>query len=155
MFEIREDDLTGEQTRALLAMHLAGIQADSPRDHATALDLSELREPSITVWSAWDGDVLVGVGALKELAEGSAEVKSMRTAPRHLRRGVARALLEHIITVARERGVRKLSLQTVSTAPFEPALALYRGMGFVDGEPFAAYAASPLNRFLHMSLNTL
>jgi len=152
MFQIKDDDLQGKTTRALLALHLMGIQEDSPLGHATALDVSGLRDPNITVWSAWDGGELVGIGALRECADGTGEVKSMRTDPRHLRRGVGQALLEHIVAAARERGLHKLSLQTVSGAAFEPALALYRGRGFTDGEPFGEYAHSELNRFLHLAL---
>ncbi len=86
MFEVREDDLSGEATLRLLALHLAGMHANSPPDSVYALDLSGLKAPGITVWSVWDGSEVVGIGALKELGDGSAEVKSMRTHPDHLRR---------------------------------------------------------------------
>ncbi len=152
MFDIRQDDLEGDQVRSLLALHLAGMLAASPPEFSFALDLSGLKAPGVTVWTAWDGPAVVGVGALKELDDGSGEVKSMRTAPAHLRRGVAAALLEHIIGEARARGMRRLSLETGSGPEFEPALALYRKRGFVDGEPFADYRPSPFNQFLHLAL---
>jgi putative acetyltransferase len=152
VFDIREDDLEGEAVRRLLALHLAGMQAASPPEFSFALDLSGLKAPGITVWSAWEGGAIAGVGALKMLGEGAGEVKSMRTAPAFLRRGVAAALLEHIIGEARLRGLRRLSLETGSGPEFEAALALYRKRGFVDGEPFADYAPSPFNQFLHMAL---
>ncbi|MGZ3272934.1 MAG: GNAT family N-acetyltransferase [Caulobacteraceae bacterium] len=152
MFEIREDDLEGEAVRRLLALHLAGMLAASPPEFSFALDLSGLKAPGMTVWSVWDGEALAGVGALKMLGDGAAEVKSMRTAPTHLRRGVAAALLEHIIGEARGRGLKRLSLETGSCPEFEPALALYRKRGFVDGEPFADYRPSAFNQFLHLAL---
>jgi len=152
MFDIREDDLEGEAVRRLLALHLAGMLAASPPEFSFALDLSGLKTPDITVWSAWDGEDLAGIGALKMLGDGTGEVKSMRTAPTHLRRGVAAALLEHIIAEARCRGLTRLSLETGSTAEFEPALALYRRRGFVDGAPFADYQPSAFNQFLHLAL---
>jgi putative acetyltransferase len=152
VFDIREDDLEDEAVRALLALHLAGMQAASPPEFSFALDLSGLKTPSITVWTAWDAETVVGVGALKRLDGGSGEVKSMRTAPAHLRRGVAAALLEHIIDQARRRGLRRLSLETGSGPEFEAALALYRKRGFVEGEPFADYQPSPFNQFLHLAL---
>jgi len=152
VYEIREDDLEGEAVRRLLALHLAGMQAASPPEFSFALDLSGLKAPGMTVWSAWDGGSLAGVGALKMLGDGSGEVKSMRTAPEHLRRGVAAALLEHIIAVARRRGLKRLSLETGSTAEFEPALALYSKRGFTLGEPFADYQPSAFNQFLHLAL---
>jgi putative acetyltransferase len=152
MYEIREDDLEGEAVRRLLAVHLAGMLAASPPEFSFALDLSGLKTPGMTVWSAWDGEALVGVGALKMLGDGAGEVKSMRTALEHLRRGVAAALLEHIVGEARRRGLTRLSLETGSGPEFEPALALYRKRGFRDGEPFADYQPSAFNQFLHLTL---
>ena len=133
MFEVREDDLSGDATRRLLALHLAGMHANSPPGGVYALDLSGLKAPGVTAWSVWKGDEVVGIGALKELGGGSGEVKSMRTHPDHLRRGVAALLLERIVTEARARGLTRLSLETGSGPAFEPALALYRRRGFVEG----------------------
>jgi putative acetyltransferase len=152
MFEIREDDLSGEPARRLLALHLAGMHANSPPDHVRALDLSGLTAPGVTVWTVWDGQDLAGIGALKDFGDESAELKSMRTDPRHLRRGVAAALLEHIIKEARQRGVRRLSLETGSGPAFEPALTLYRRRGFADGDAFSDYEKSAFNQFLHVDL---
>jgi putative acetyltransferase len=149
---IRPDDLTGEATQALLRLHLAGMQASSPPDSVFALDLSGLRAPGVSVWSAWHAGRIAGIAALRQLGAGAAELKSMRTHPDFLRQGVAAALLEHVIAVARERGIGRLSLETGSGAAFEPALALYRGRGFVDGEAFAEYRRSDFNQFLHLSL---
>jgi putative acetyltransferase len=150
--EIHQDDLSGEQTKAPLGPHLAGMHANSPPGHVFALDLSGLKATCVTVWSAWVGERIAGIGALKDLGYGSAEVKSMRTHPDFLRRGVAAGLLEHIIAEARARGIRRLSLETGSGSAFEPALKLYRKRGFVDGEPFADYVRSDFNQFLHLSL---
>jgi len=152
LFDIREDDLTGEPTRRLLALHLAGMQANTPPEHVFALDLSGLQAPGITVWTAWDGAKVAGVGALKELGDGTAELKSMRTDPAHLRKGVAAALLDHIIEAARGRGLRRISLETGRAAAFEPALALYRKRGFANGPAFADYRPSDFSQFLHMDL---
>jgi putative acetyltransferase len=152
MYEIREDDLEGEAVRRLLALHLAGMQAASPPEFSFALDLSGLKAPGMTVWSVWHGEALAGVGALKMLGDGCGEVKSMRTAPGFLRRGVAAALLERIVSEARGRGLKRLSLETGSGPEFEPALALYRRRGFQHGEPFADYRPSPFNQFLHLTL---
>lgn len=154
MFSIHPDDLTSEPTRRLLALHLAGMHASSPPGSVFALDLSGLTAPGVTVWSVREGDdvVGIGIGALKQLGGGGAEVKSMRTHPDHLRRGVAALLLDHIIAEARSRGATRLSLETGSGPAFEPALALYRKRGFVDGEAFADYQPSAFNQFLHLTL---
>ncbi len=150
--DIRVDDLSGSATQDLLRLHLAGMHANTPAGHVFALDLSGLRAPGVTAWSAWKGETVCGIGALKRLDAGSGEVKSMRTHPDHLRRGVGAAILEHIITEARARGFKRLSLETGQGPAFEPALALYRRRGFVDGEAFADYVRSPFNQFLHLEL---
>jgi putative acetyltransferase len=152
MFEIRQDDVSGAQTRALLAIHLAGMHANSPPDHVRALDLSGLQEPAVTVWSAWRDDRVAAIGALKMLADGNAEVKSMRTHPDFLRMGAAAVILETIIAAATARGARRLSLETGSGPAFEPALALYRRRGFTAGEAFADYEPSQFNQFLHLDI---
>jgi putative acetyltransferase len=151
--EIRNDDLSSAATLALLQLHLMGMHANSPPGHVFALDLSGLKAPNVTVWSAWQGHKICGIAALKQLDAGSGEVKSMRTHPNYLRQGVAAALLERIIEEARARGIRRLSLETGSGPAFEPALALYRRRGFVDGEPFADYERSAFNQFLHLRLD--
>lgn len=152
MLEIREDDLSGELTRALLALHLLGMTASSPPGHVFALDLSGLQIPEVTVWSAWIRDDLAAVGALKMLGREAAEIKSMRTHPDHLRKGAGGALLRHLLREARSRGVHRVSLETGSSPTFEPAIALYRAHGFEDGPPFSEYRKSDFNQFLHLTL---
>jgi putative acetyltransferase len=151
--DIRLDDLSGAATQELVRLHLQDMHASSPPSRAFALDLSDLQAPDVTLWSAWAGQEILGMGALKRLDTRSGEVKSMRTHPNHLRRGVASALLEHIITEARTRGYHRLSLETGSGPAFEPALTLYRRRGFVDGEPFGEYTPSDFNQFLHLRID--
>jgi putative acetyltransferase len=151
-FAIRLDDLSGEPTRELLRLHLAGMHGSSPPGHVFALDQSGLRAPGVSVWTAWLEDRVVGIAALKELGAGAGELKSMRTHPDFLRRGVAAALLTHVIEAARARGLTRLCLETGSGPSFEPALALYRARGFVDGQAFGDYVRSDFNQFLHRPL---
>lgn len=103
--QIREDDLSGAETQALLRLHLEAMHANSPPGHVFALDLSGLKQPDVTVWSVWEGEALLGIGALRRLDGRTGEVKSMRTHPNHLRKGVAAFLLEHIIARARAKGL--------------------------------------------------
>ena len=152
MLTIKVDDLQGEAIRRLLALHLAGMHENTPPEHVFALDLSGLQTPQITVWSAWDGEALAGVGALKSHGDGLGEIKSMRTDPAHLRKGVGAAILEQIIGEARARGYRRLSLETGRGPAFEAALALYRARGFVQGEAFADYRESSFSQFFHLDL---
>jgi putative acetyltransferase len=150
--EIRLDDLSGQQVQDLLASHLAGMQENSPPESVYALDLASLRTSDVSVWTAWEGRDLCGVGALKQLSPSNGEIKSMRTDNRHLRKGVGQALLDHIIAVAQERGYRRISLETGSGTEFEAALSLYRKRGFTNGEPFGDYAPTDFNQFLHLEL---
>lgn len=138
--------------QTLLAEHLAGMHKNSPPDSVYALDLSGLRMATVSVWTAWESDELMGIGALKQLSPSVGEIKSMRTDSRHLRKGVGRAILDHIVAEAQRRGYQRLSLETGSGAEFEAALDLYRKRGFTNGEPFGDYVASDFNQFLHLDL---
>jgi len=149
---IRCDDLSSGPIRALLSLHLSSMQANSPAGHVFALDLSGLQVPAVTVWSAWEGAAIAGIGALKLLGDGAGEIKSMRTHPDHLRKGVGAAILERIIEESRARGLSRLSLETGSGPAFEPALSLYRRRGFISGGVFSDYQASAFNQFMHLDL---
>jgi putative acetyltransferase len=145
---IQRDDLTGPEIHQLLQQHLQGMALHSPPESIHALDIDALRQPGITFWTAWDHDELLGCGALKELDARHAEVKSMRTATRHLRKGVANAMLTHIIEQAKQRGYQRLSLETGSADAFEPAQHLYASFGFEFCEPFADYVLDPYSVFM-------
>lgn len=152
MFSIRVDDLHDERVQDLLRLHLRGMHANSPPGAVFALDLSGLRRPGITAWTAWQGERVAGIGALRDLGGMQGEVKSMRTHPDFLRRGVGALVLETIIGAARAAGMARLSLETGSGPAFEPALALYRRRGFLPGDAFGDYEASAFNQFLHLAL---
>ncbi|MCU0704765.1 MAG: GNAT family N-acetyltransferase [Fimbriiglobus sp.] len=149
---IRRDDLTGPEVRELLEEHLADMRAISPPESVHALDLTGLRKPEVTFWTVWEGGELLGCGALKELDPTHGEVKSMRTARRHRRKGVGRAVLEHIVAEAKARGYARLSLETGTQPPFAPAHRLYEGFGFADCGPFADYTPDPNSRFFTLVL---
>lgn len=150
--QIVSGDLDNLQVVDLLREHQQALQASSPPEACHVLDLSGLRSPSISFWTAWDGEALLGCGALKQLAADRGEIKSMRTATPHLRKGVGAAILAHIVAEARARRYRRLSLETGSGFEFRAALALYLNAGFVDGEPFGGYPPTPFTNFLHLSL---
>jgi len=150
--QIKVDNLRGPEIAALLAEHLECMAQVSPPESRHALDLERLRQPGITFWTAWDGPVLAGCGALKEIDAAHGEVKSMRTAMTHLRRGVANMHLRHIIAEAKRRGYRRLSLETGSMEYFKPAHTLYLKAGFRPCEPFAGYRADPNSAFFTMEI---
>lgn len=149
---IETDDLTRPEVHALLEAHLADMYATSPPESVHALDVTKLREPGVTFWTAWNGDQLLGCGALKQLDERHGEVKSMRTTPAARGRGIATLLLEHLVAEARGRGYARLSLETGTQAYFEPARRLYLRHGFAECPPFAGYALDPNSVFLTRNL---
>jgi putative acetyltransferase len=148
------DDLSGQQIQALLREHLASMAEHSPPESVHALDLSALRRPDISFWTAWDHQTLMGCGALKILTPEHAEVKSMRTVSNQLRRGAGKAMLEHIIVTAQTRGLKKLSLETGSMQAFAPARAMYERSGFVYCGPFGDYIEDPYSVFMTRELKS-
>jgi putative acetyltransferase len=152
--DIRVDDLTGPEICELLDQHLANMRSISPPESTHALPLEGLRQPDVTFWTAWEKGELLGCGALKELNAHHGEIKSMRTVSRHLRKGVARALLDHIIDEAGRRRYRRLSLETGSMVEFEPARQLYECAGFSYCAPFAEYIEDPNSVFMSKKLKS-
>jgi putative acetyltransferase len=150
--QIREDDLAGREIARLLREHLADMNEIGPPESVHALELEELRSPDITFWSAWEGDELLGCGALKELDSRSGEVKSMRTAAAHRGRGIASKILEHIIKEAERRTYDCLNLETGAMPEFAPARALYVLYGFEYRGPFGEYTNDPNSVFMTRTL---
>ena len=145
---IETDDLTRPQIHALLEEHLASMYELSAPQSVHALDLSKLRVPEITFWTVWEDEQLLGCGALKEMSATEGEIKSMRT-PKGLRRkGAGRAVLAHIIDVARQRGYDALSLETGSQPAFAAARNLYQSFGFGYCGPFGDYREDPNSVFM-------
>jgi putative acetyltransferase len=149
---IELDDLSRPEIHALLSEHLRNMHALSPPESVHALDLERLRNPEITFWTAWEDAQLIGCGALKELDALHGEIKSMRTPEALRRRGAGRAILNHIIAVARTRGYQRLSLETGSMEAFRPAQMLYESAGFSFCGPFAEYREDPLSAYMTLQL---
>jgi putative acetyltransferase len=150
--DIKIDDLTGSAVAELLGEHLRSMALHSPPESVHALNLEGLKKPEITFWSVWDQDELVGCGALKELDSQHGELNSMRTSSLHLRKGVAKRLLEYIIEEAKRRGYLRLSLETGSMDAFEPARRLYASFGFKYCKLFSDYIEDPNSVFMAKEL---
>jgi len=149
--EIKSDDLSGPEIAELLE-HLRCLTEVTPHESMHALNLDELRMPNVTFWSVWHGFELAGCGALKELNPEHGEIKSMRTARAHLRKGVGSMLLEHIISEAKRRGYYRLSLETGARKYFEPAHGLYTKFGFKRCPPFVGYREDANSVFMTREL---
>ena len=149
---IRRADPSDPRVVSLVERHLMRARAETAPGSAHALDVSELRATEISLWAAWNDGTLLGVAALKRLSAQHGELKSMYTAEHARRQGVARALLQHIVTEARDSGLARLSLETGSWDYFEPARTLYRSFGFRDCDPFASYKPDPHSVFMTLEL---
>ena len=147
--EIIVDDLTGPEIAEFIEEHLEEMRAVTLSPESMhALDLDDLRVPEITFWTMIDDGEIVGCGAIKLLSHDHAEIKSMRVATTHRRRGLASTLLRHIIAESRRMGVSRLSLETGSFPFSEPARHLYLEHGFVFCGPFGDYEADPNSVFM-------
>jgi putative acetyltransferase len=151
--KINPDDLQHPAIHALLNEHLQNMYELSPPESVHALNLEKLRAPDITFWTAWESDLLLGCGALKELDQTHGEIKSMRTPVAHRRKGAGRAILAHIIEVAKERSYERLSLETGSADEFKPAQKLYESFGFTYCGPFGDYKEDPNSVFMTLRLD--
>src|SRR4026207_866695 len=105
-FEIKLDDLSSPAITDLLAEHLHDMYEQSPPGSVHALDLDDLKKPEITFWAVWDGENLVGCGALKELDAEHGEIKSMRTAKAYRGKGAGKLMVLHIVDEARNRNYK-------------------------------------------------
>ena len=150
--QIAVDDPGLPEVRELLEEHLRNMYELSPPESVHAFDVGKLQEPDVTFWTVRDGPILLGCGALKEIDSGHGEIKSMRTPLSLRRRGAGRLVLTHIITVARERGYKRLSLETGSMEAFVPAQRLYESFGFSYCEPFGDYRPDPNSIFMTLEL---
>jgi putative acetyltransferase len=142
---IAPDDLTGAEILALLQLHLDEMHRWSPPESVHAMPAERLRQPDVTFFAAWDGDILAGCGAIKHLDAGHGELKSMRAAPAYRGKGVGRAILDRLLAEARARGYTRVSLETGRPEPFQAAQALYRANGFVECPPFGNYVSDPFS----------
>ena len=153
MGEISTEDPRSEELRELLGRHLAFARSHSPPEDVHALDEDGLLDPAMTFFGFRHDGELLAVGGLRRLGRDHAEVKSMHTAEAARGRGIGRAMLEHLIAVARARGFRRLSLETGSQAAFGPARSLYASAGFTPCAPFGDYRPSPYSTFMTLALD--
>ena len=145
-------ELDRADVRTLLRFHFREMRSISPVDACHVLPLDGLRHPAVTFWSARHLGVLLGVGALKELDSSTGEIKSMRTAPAAVGKGIGRKILRSIITEARTRGYRRLNLETGTSDYFSAAYRLYESEGFAPCGPFGEYRGNEFSRFYGLDL---
>ena len=149
---ILEDPITNPRVIAILEAHLETMYATSPPESVFALDLDGLRAPEVTFWTIWQGNTVVGCGALREHSAELGEIKSMHTLAKHRGLGAGGAMLEHILKEASARGYRELKLETGSHPAFDPAQRLYQRHGFNYCDAFPPYEPNAFSVFMEKAL---
>ena len=150
---ISTDDPRAEDVRALLERHLSHARANTLPEEVYALGADALLDPAVTFFSFRADGELLGVAALKRIDDRHAEIKSMHTAQAARGRGIGRALVDHLVGVARERGFRRVSLETGAGPAFAGARGLYANARFTPCEPFGDYYPSPNSVCMTLSLD--
>jgi putative acetyltransferase len=151
-FLVAADSPLAKDVQDLLAAHLEFANSHSPREDVHALDVDGLLDRSVTFFSIRSDGVLLGIGAIKDLGEEHAELKSIHTVDRARGRGVGYAMVQHLVGFARDSGFSRVSLETGSMDGFAPSRALYDGVGFTVCDPFGPYSASPNSTFMTLAL---
>jgi putative acetyltransferase len=151
-FDIRSGDFSDPQVIALLRYHYEENHANSPPDSCHVLDISAMQMPEIAFFTLWESNELLGMGALKQLNAAEGELKSMRTLPSALRRGVAAAIVGRLLAAAQEQGLVRLYLETGSYEYFRPARELYARYGFLECGPFGDYLPDPNSTFMMLEV---
>ena len=151
-YRIIADDLTGPEVTALLELHLSEMHRWSPACKVHAMPVERLRQPDVAFFSAWDGDTLAAVGALKHIDDTHGELKSMRAAPEYRGKGAGRAILMCLIDEAQKRGYTWLGLETGKPEPFKPAHTLYQKNGFAECDPFGDYVSDDFSLCMSRTL---
>ena len=148
-----EGELDCVDVCALLAQHVAAMNAGSPPSACHVLAAEALADPAIRLFTVRDEvGGLLGCGALKRLAADHGEIKSMRTGDAALGRGVGSRVLDHLIATARATGITRLSLETGNGEQFAAANRLYEQAGYERCGPFGNYITTPYTRFLTKTL---
>lgn len=141
-----------DDVRALVDHHLKFGRLHSPPQDAHALQVDGLLDPAVTLFAIRRRGELVAIGALKRLDDRHAELKTMHTVEHVRGLGVGRAMLDHLLAVASERGFERVSLETGSMEAFAPARSLYMSAGFAPCEPFGDYRQSPNSIYMTMRI---
>lgn len=145
---IRSGGLEDPQVLAMLKFHFDTNISVTPPGSAHVFDIARLKADDVSFWSAWDGDRLMGVGALKRMTADHGEIKSMHSRQDVRRSGIGSAMLLRIMAEAKAAGLKRLSLETGSFDFFKPAVALYQKHGFVECEAFGDYKPDPYSTFM-------
>jgi len=151
-FTIDLTDPGDARVRPLISAHLAHSGDSAPPSSDHAMDVQGLRSPDIRLWTISDATGVLGCAALKQLTDGTVEVKSVHVAISARGRGAARKLMVHLIETARREGTTALVLETGVVEAYSAARGLYESLGFTYCGPILGYEADPHSAFMRLGL---
>jgi putative acetyltransferase len=152
--EIAPGDGRTDDVRAMVQRHLDFARAHTPSEFVFAVEAGDLADdPDVTLLCGRRDDRLLAIGALRELDPEWGELKSMHTAQEVRGQGIGMAMLAQLVVLARQRGYRRVSLETGRSEAFAPARALYASAGFAECGPFGDYPTGGQSCFMTMVLD--
>ncbi len=130
-------DLADVLNRAFAGYVGGELRLDGP-GYATLLERQGV-DPALSRVARVDG-ALAAIGLMSR-DRGPRRLATMGVVPEARGRGVGRALLEHLLDEACQRGDACVELEVIGTN--EPAVALYRGLGFATVTRLVSLEAGP------------
>ncbi len=147
-----EGNFDDPQVNELLKKHFVELRSVSPAGSTHVLDIAGLKDQTIKFWSLWEGNELMGCGALKFLNDTHGEFKSIRVADKHRKKGMGEKIISHLITEAKKIGIKRLSIETGAGEFFSPARKLFKKFGFKACKPFAHYKEDPNSCYFDLEI---
>ena len=139
MLKLIEGNFDHPEVNELLTKHFVELRKASPEGSAHVLDIPGLKVDSIKFWSLWEGEKLVGCGALKFLDNEHGEFKSIRVHDDFRKKGNGLKVIQHLISEAKKLNIKRLSIETGAGKFFESARKLFKKCNFEPCKPFAHY----------------
>ena len=150
--KVIENNFDNAEVNHLLTKHFIELRSVSPDDSCHVLDIKGLKDSSIKFWSFWDNNQLIGCAALKFLDDEHGEFKSIRVEDNSRGKGVGEKIISHLIEVAKNEGIKRLSIETGAGDFFKSARKLFKKFGFKTCRPFADYKEDPNSCYFNLEI---
>ena len=147
-----EGNFDNSEVLELLNKHFIELRSVSPEGSAHVLDIEGLNDQNIKFWSLWEGNLLMGCGALKFLNKEHGEFKSIRVEDRFRKKDNGIKILKHLIFEAKKLNIKRISVETGTGDFFTPARKLFNKCGFKLCKPFAHYKEDPNSCYMSMRI---
>ena len=148
-----EGNFDNSEVLELLNKHFIELRSVSPEESTHVLDIEGLKDQNIKFWSLWEGNLLMGCGALKFLNKEHGEFKSIRVEDRFRKKDNGIKILKHLIFEAKKLNIKRISVETGTGDFFTPARKLFNKCGFKLCKPFAHYKEDPNSCYMSMRIS--